>query len=94
MTKKLMLSPMNVRIPNKLTSFQLKLAKLPIDQKVNFCNCSAVEKYVKTETIALVKLPNINPTIRIAIVSFSFWETSKTAIKTKALPKPEAITIP
>ena len=43
-TKKLMLNPINVRMDNNPTSFQLKLAKLPKDQKVNFCSCSAVEK--------------------------------------------------
>ena len=71
-----------------------KLPKFPIDQKVNFCNCSAVLKYVKVPTIALVKLPNINPTIKIAMVSRNCCDTTKTANKTKKLPKLEAITIP
>lgn len=44
--------------------------------------------------IALVKLPNINPTIKIAIVSLIRCETAKTAIKTNELPKHDAKTIP
>ena len=42
----------------------------------------------------LVKLANIKPTIKIAIVSRNLCETAKTAIKTKKLPKLEAKTIP
>jgi hypothetical protein len=45
------------------------MPKFPIDQNVNFRNSSAVLKYVRIPTIALVKLPNINPTINIAMVS-------------------------
>ena len=44
--------------------------------------------------MALVKLPNIKPTIRMAIVLRKLWETDKTANKTKKLPKLEAKIIP
>lgn len=44
--------------------------------------------------MALVKLPNIKPTINIAIVSRNLWETAKTANKTKKLPRLEAKIIP
>lgn len=71
-----------------------KLPKFPSDQNVNFCNCSAVLKYVRTPTIALVKLENISPTINIAIVSRSFWETTRMANRTTVLPKHEAKIIP
>ena len=93
-TIKLITIPMMTRRDKREISFHDKFEILPIDQKVNFCNFSAEVKYDKTETIALVKLPNINPTIRIAIVSFNFWETNKTAIQTKKLPKLEANTNP
>ncbi|MNR27452.1 hypothetical protein D3C85_1447270 [compost metagenome] len=42
----------------------------------------------------MVKLPNINPTIKIAIVSLNRCETNKTSSKTSVLPKVEAKTIP
>ena len=45
-------------------------------------------------TIALVKLANISPTIKIAMVSRSRWETNKTASKTIVLPKQEARIMP
>ena len=38
-------------------------------------------------------LPNINPIIRIAIVSLTLLETAKTASKTRKLPKLAAITM-
>ena len=44
--------------------------------------------------MALVKLANIKPTIKIAIVSRNRCETAKTANKTKKLPKLEARIIP
>ena len=71
-----------------------KLPKFPMDQNVNFCNCSAELKYVRTPTMALVKLPNISPTIKMAIVSRSLWETTKTASNTMELPIVEAKTTP
>ena len=93
-TMKLIPIPMITKSDKREISFHDKFEMLPMDQNVNFCNFSAEVKYDKTETIALVKLPNINPTIRIAMVSFNFWETNKTAIKTKKLPKLEAKTNP
>lgn len=44
--------------------------------------------------MALVKLPNINPTIKIAIVSRNRFAIIKTEISTIKLPKLEAIIIP
>ena len=67
---------------------------LPIDQKVYFCNCSAELKYVKTLTIAPVKLLNINPTIKIDMVSRRLCDTINIITKTNKLPKQEAKIIP
>ena len=44
--------------------------------------------------MALVKLPNIRPTINIAMVSRRRWDTKRTAIKTRKLPMQEDSTIP
>ena len=44
--------------------------------------------------MALVKLPNIKPTISIAMVLRKLCETDKTANKTRKLPKLEAKIIP
>ena len=44
--------------------------------------------------MADAKLPNIRPTIKIAIVSFNFLETIKIKIKTKKLPNADEIIIP
>ena len=43
---------------------------------------------------ALVKLPNISPTIKIDMVSLIRCETDSTSIKTSELPTHEASTIP
>ena len=66
---------------------QDKFPRLPIDQKVNFCNCSAEPKYVSTLTIALAKLLNINPTINIVAVSRNRLDTRIIKSKTKVKPK-------
>ena len=71
-----------------------RLPRFPNAQKVNFCNCSAVLKYVSVPTMALVKLPNISPTINIAVVSRSFRETARTANSTTKLPRHDAMMIP
>ena len=44
--------------------------------------------------MALVKLPNINPTINIAMVSRSCFAIAKTQSNTVRLPKLEAAMIP
>jgi len=94
MLKMAKINPIKTQIDRIIIDCHDKLPKFPSDQKVNFCNCSAVLKYVRTPTIALVKLENISPTIRIAIVSRSFWETTKIASNTKVLPKHDAKIIP
>lgn len=57
------------------------------------CNCSAVLKYDNTLTTAAVMLPNINPMMRMAIVSLTLLETANTANNTKKLPRLAAITM-
>src|SRR6476469_6970523 len=86
--------PIATEIPSIMIENNERLPRFPNAQKVNFCNCSAVLKNVSTPTIALVKLPNISPTINIAIVSRSLRETTNTASRTNKLPKQEAMTIP
>ncbi len=47
---------------------------------------SSVLKYSKIETIAPVKLPNINPNIRRIVTSFTLQETDKINNKTSSDP--------
>ena len=68
--------------------------KEPIDHKVNAFNAPAPEIDSRIETRAEVKLPNINPTINIAIVSRIRFAITKTDKSTMKLPKLEAIIIP
>ena len=78
-----------IRIP-----FHDTFPRLPNDQNIYCCNCSASLKYDNTATTAEVTLPNIRPMIRIAMVSFILKVTDSTASSTRKLPKEEAITSP
>ena len=94
MLNKLSNNPMATQMDKREMDVQDKLPRFPKDQNVNFCNCSAVLKYVSVPTMALVKLPNISPTIKMAMVSRNRWETAKTASKTVKLPRLDAKIIP
>ena len=94
MLKTLNSKPIDTQTAKIIIEDHDKLPKFPIDQKVNFCNCSAELKYARTPTIALVKLPNIKPTIRIAIVSRNRCDTAKTVSNTIELPMVDAKTTP
>src|SRR5690606_38259928 len=85
--------PVNQNIDNIDTSSQDRFPRLPKDQKIYCCNCEAGLKYASTLTTAAVRLANINPIIRMAMVSRNFAEASKTASSTSKLPILEAITM-
>ena len=50
-------------------------------------------KYDKMDTTAVVKLPNISPIIKMAMVSLILKVTARTAKSTRKLPRPAATTI-
>ena len=70
-----------------MISSQPRLPKLPNVQKTYCCKFSALLKYANTLIIAAVKLPNINPIMRIDMVFFTFFATIITAPSTKKAPR-------
>src|SRR5690606_2699918 len=85
--------PVNQNIDKIKTSSHDRFPRLPKDQKIYCCSWEAGLKYANTLTTAAVRLANINPIIKMAMVSRSLAEARSTASNTSKLPMLEAITM-